>query len=207
MTAQIDEKEIAVLEKEIMPVIKSAMKIEIKSQKDMEKATLSLSQLNTYADSIKKRKEEITKPINAGLKAIREMFKPLETQLDEAIESRRNAMSEYQTEQVRIANEEAEKIANRVGEGKGKFSKDTASRKIGKIEKPEEKVSTVAGSVSFRPEKKFEVMDIIKIAALSDDARKYLLPNEIAIREAMKAGIEIPGVRYYEIQVPVNNRK
>ena len=38
------------------------------------------------------------------------------------------------------------------------------------------------------------------------DNGKYILPNETAIRDAMKVGIELKGVRYYEEQMIRNLR-
>jgi hypothetical protein len=68
------------------------------------------------------------------------------------------------------------------------------------VEAPENKITTDAGGVSFRKVQKFEVIDIAKVPAA------YILPNEVAIRGAMKLGKEIPGVRYYFEEIPYNAR-
>ncbi len=112
----------------------------------------------------------------------------------------RTAMSDYQTEEKRVADEKAEKIAARVGDGKGKLKVETAVSQIEQIETPQKEVATEEGLVQFRTVQQFEVTDF---ALLPDD---YKTANEVAIRKAMKDGIELPGVRYFEKQVPANYR-
>jgi len=197
---KIIDAEVKVLEKEIVKFSNRVANIEIKDQKGMTVATEDLSKLNKYADQVKKTKEGVTKPLNEALKAARAIFAPIEDKLDTAISSIRNAMISYQTEQKRIADEEAAKIAARVGEGKGKLKVDTAIRKIDAIDKPEKSVSTGSGSVKFQTVKRFEVMDVTMLPT------EYILANDVAIRKAMLAGIEIAGVRYYTEEVPYNSR-
>lgn len=196
----INQKEIAVLEKEIAPIVKKAVKIEIKNQDDMRLATEALSQLNQKADALKKAKEKITIPANAALRAVRELFKPIEQKMDEGIQAIRKEMGEYQGRELERAKEEEAKIVSRVGEGKGKLKVETAVKKLEEMNTPEAVVSTDSGMVKFKPQKKFEVMDITMLPS------EFLLPNEKKIREAMYAGIELKGVRYFIEQVPLNFR-
>lgn len=51
------------------------------------------------------------------------------------------------------------------------------------------------------------IEDIFKRVKKSDlnDIRIEELANETAIRNAMVANLELPGVRYYTEQVPINN--
>jgi len=200
--SKVETPEVSVktLEKEIVPFVEKAEKVTIKNAQDMEQAAEILSNVNRYADNVKKSKESITKPISESLKNIRALFSPLEDRLGSVIEGIRTAMSVYQTEQKRIADEEAAKIAARVGDGKGKIKIETAISKIDAIEKPEKRVVTETGSVRFTTVPCFEVMDVTLLPA------DYILANEVKIRTAMKAGIQIPGVRYYTEERPVNNR-
>jgi hypothetical protein len=107
-------------------------------------------------------------------------------------------MSAYQTEQDRIAREKEEKIAARVGEGKGKLKVETAVNKMNEIERAPEKIESEKGKLSFRTVKKFEVQDT---GMLPPD---YILPDLSAIRKAMLAGLELPGVKYWEEKEPIN---
>lgn len=192
----INEKQVAVLEKSLAPVITKAEKIVIAGTKDMELASDMRSKLKAYIKQVKDTKESVTKPINESLKKIREMFSPLENKINAALANIDDAMISYQTEEKRIADEEAAKIASRIGAGKGKIKLETAMDKIAEIDKPENKV----GGTYFKTVKTYKVVDVSKLPA------KYILPNDVEINTAMKAGIELPGVEYGTEQRPVNSR-
>ncbi len=194
------EDEVKVLEKEIVKFASRAVSINIIDAKSMAVATEDLSKLNKYADQLKKTKEGVTKPLNEALKAARAIFAPIENRLEDTIESIRASMIRYQTDQKKWADEEAAKIAARVGEGKGKLKIDTAVKKMEAIDTPDKMVSTESGSVKFKTVSKFEVMDVTLLPT------DYILANEVAIRKAMLAGIEVAGVRYYTEEIPYNSR-
>jgi hypothetical protein len=199
-TVAVDDKAVKVLEKEITPVVAKAAKVEITSAVELTKATEVLSQLNKYSDAVTARKETVTKPLNAALKAAKALFFPLEEKLDTAIDGIRSEMSRYQTEQVRIKREEEAAIARRVGEGRGKISLETASRKLDEIEKPVENVSTDSGSLAFREVQKLKVVDETVIP------REYLAIDEKKLLDALKGGQTVKGAEIELIQVPINRR-
>lgn len=186
------------VQEEVSPLARKAQDITIQSHEQMTEAVSFLSQLTIQLSRMTTEREKVTKPLNEALKAERGRWKPLETMLEGAILSVRKAMTVYQTEAAQKAKEAEEKIIARVGEGKGKFTIDTAVRKIGEVDHAEPSIATDVGMVKFRTQKKFEVMDITLVPM------EYLLADEVAIRKAMGAGIEVAGVRYYEEQVPVN---
>lgn len=191
---------IEVIRTKVRPVIDQADKIVIGSAEDMKGAVELLSTLNRWNDEVVEDREKITKPLNATLKEIRERYKPIEEVLKDRIAVLRRKITDYQTKATRIADEEANKIANRVKEGKGNLKMETAVKKMDAIEKPEEKVMTEVGAVKFQAMKKFEVVDVTLLPA------HLLLPNEVEIRRLMKTGVEVTGVRYYVEQVPINSR-
>lgn len=151
-------------------------------------------------DAIKEKKELITKPLNLALKNAREMFKPLENPYEDAIQILRMKMSGYQTAKLKAEEEAKAKIANRVGEGKGKIRLETAVEKIEEIGTTEKNASTEAGAVSFRTVKKFKIVDL-KLVPI-----EYLMLNESLVTKVMKEGKELPGLAYFEEQIPVNYR-
>lgn len=157
-----------------------------------------LSQLNKFSDNLTIEKEKLTKPINTALKEIRSRYKPVELMLEEGIVCLKKKMGQYQTVMLKAQQEAEAKIAKRVENGTLKV--ETAIKKIGEIDAPEAKVATDDGSVSFRAVRKFEVVDISLIPI------EYHLADEVAIRKAMLANIELPGVRYYEEQQITNRR-
>lgn len=188
------------IEKEAAPLISQIASINILHPQDMLEATDLLSKFNKYLDLLIDDKEKLTKPLNEALKEVRSRYKPTEEMLEKSILIIRKAMSSYQTAETARIEAEAAKIADRVGDGKGKIKIETAVKKIEEINTLDKKTSTQNGSVTFKPTKMFEVIDISKLPIA------YVLPNEAAIRIAMKEGTEITGVKYWVEQVPVNRR-
>lgn len=172
--------------------------IVITDTKLLTQATEQLSQLNKYKDELTKDKEVLTKPINESLKAIRAKYKPTEDMLDEAITSIRKEMSRYQTAIIAEQKKAEKKLEDRVKKGTLNFS--MAVKKMEDIKKPEQKINTETGSITFRIQKKFRVTDILKVP------RQYLILDETAIRNAQKANVTIEGIEYYEESVPFNSR-
>ena len=191
-----DETSISIIE-QLQPEIESIGNIKIVDEQSLTKATEVLSQANKYAKQLEEDKQKITKPTNDALKEIRARYKPLENKLEDIILNIRKSMTSYQTEQMRLQKIEEEKIANRVA--KGTLKVETGIRKLEELPQTADKIATQSGKISFKTVKKFEVIDITLIP------HKYLIVNETAIRDAMKAGIELPGVKYFEEQVPINN--
>lgn len=195
------DKQITIIKKEINPLITEADKFQkITSQTELIEATELLSKMNKIIDRVKEEKEKITKPLNEALKAERNRWKPIETGYEQAIEIIRKAMSDYQTEQVRIQKEEELKIAKRIGEGKGKLKIDTAIAKINEITKPEKEIASTEGLVQFRETPTLKITDEMAIP------REYLTINEKKLLEALKSGQKVPGAEIEIIQIPVNYR-
>lgn len=187
-----------VIQKEISPVLNKVNNLSITSVEDMAPATELLSKINKFADNMKKDRLALTTPIEESLKLIRAKYAPTEKLLKEAIDSIKNKMATYQQEALRLQKIEEEKIAARVSKGTLKI--ETAVRKMGEIDAPESKVKTDAGSVGFREDKDFEVIDISKLPL------EYLLSNDVLIRKAMKEGKEIPGCKYFMKMIITNRR-
>lgn len=187
--------------KDILLVARQAEEIHITDDKTMSEAVELLSVLNRKSDEIENEKNKVMRPALDVVAAERARWKPVETFLKGHIDTLRTAISRYRTEAKRIADAEELKIAERVGPGKGKLKPETAIKQMGEIDRPEGAVKAESGSVSFRTDKCFEVVDISKLPIA------YLLPNETEIRKAMKKGEELPGVRYYTEEVPINSRR
>lgn len=192
-------KEIAIVKK-INPVIEKINSFNIVSAETMQEGVQYLSQLNQFLDKLTEEKEKLTKPINEALKEIRSRYKPTELLLEGAISHLRSDMSMYQTEQLRIKKEEEEKIAARIGEGKGKLKIETAVEKINNLENIPSRVSSDAGEVKFRTDKKLKITDEKLIP------REFLIIDEKSLFSALKLGKTIPGAKIELIQTPVNAR-
>lgn len=197
---KVTNKALVVLKKSISTVANQAQEIEITTSAHMKQAVEILSILNKYMDSVKEKKEKITKPLNEALKNARAMFKPLEEIHDKAIDSLRSKMAVYQTAKVNATREEEAKIAARVGNGKGSYKIETAIKKMEKLPAIEKEVATDEGLVQFREQKN------LKIVMASLIPREYLVPDEKKILTDLKDGKLVPGCIIEITQVPANYR-
>lgn len=185
-------------EKQIIGYQNASTHLKIKNDDDLAKATEFLSELNKTGDRIKAEEEKVTKPLNEALKAERGRFKPFKDSIADAVARVRAEMTTYRTKVKAKEEDDKAKLALRAA--KGTISLDKAAEKLAAIEVPKGPIQTTSGSVSFRTVPKFEVLDTSKLPSA------YILPNEPAIREAMKDGLKLPGVRYYNEEQPINRR-
>jgi hypothetical protein len=193
-------KDIAVIEKKLLPTIKEIERLTVVDEKSEIEASEMLSQLNLIGDSMKEKKAKVYDPAWQTVVAIRAEWKPREDMLSNAIDLIRGKLKKYRTDAKAAADAEAAKIADRVGEGKGKFKVETAVRKIEEIEQPTGSVATDAGIVKYKTVTKFEVTDMKALPI------EYHIADEVAIRKAMLSGIKLQGVRYFTEEVPLNYR-
>ena len=212
------ENKIAIIQKSLQPVANEALTLKVKSHGDMLVATDLLSKLNQINDRAEEEKQKVLKPLNEARTAEIKRWRPIIGFYEEAIKHIRSEMTTYQSKEANKQRAREEAVADKLS--KGEIDLDQAMSKIEKIKTIDKKVATDAGSVQFRATKKYEVMDMSliftkvttdrhgkAIVTIDNDLlAKYLIPNDKAITEDMKNGIEIPGVRYYTEQTPVNYR-
>ena len=169
--------------------------ITVDSPQTLEQATSTLSQLNTYLDQLTTEKEKVTKPLNEAIKAERARFKPLEEQLANAIQSIRQSITVYATNQAKIALQQEQKILD------DKRTKlETKVQQLAELEQPTAKVTTDQGSISFVTVRKYRVTDKNLIP------HYFLEVNDTLVKQAMKEGRQIQGIEYYEEQSLRNYR-
>lgn len=192
--------QLTTIQKSVTPITKQAEDIVIDSPETMAEATELMSKANKTMDNIKAEKETVLAPLREAAGAEKKRWKPLEDVLKPAIAMLRTKAGAYQTAEAKRVREEEEKIAARVKAGKGNLKMETAAKKASAIVKPEEAVSTSAGTLKFRAKKQLKIVDETKIP------REYLVVDEKKLLEALKAGTEVAGAEIEEVQVPVNYR-
>lgn len=195
---EADPKEVKTLEKRVTKATDIANKVAVKNEKTEAQAAEVLSKLNKAKDEIIERKEQITKPLNAALKSARELFKPLEVDLDGAIHVVKESMSKYHTEVEEKRKKKLAQIAAR--EEKGTIKTETALRKVGEVGDVKKKVNTDQGEVQYAKVKEYVVEDEKKLP------RKYLVPDMGAIKADLKAGKKVPGAKIVEKTQVRNSR-
>jgi len=191
--APVDAKELAPVKARITKAESYANALVIKTDDDQKKATSALSELNRMGDDITARKEAITKPLNAALKSVRDLFKPLEMAHTSATTLIKRKLIAYHDAKKKEADEEAARIAARAA--KGTIKPETAVRKMDEIAPVEKNVKTEEGAVQY---KKVRVATITKAvtdltdAQIVEHARAGLLKwdNVAAIKAALATGKE-----------------
>ena len=155
----------------------------VDSNESLIEAGNILKRVKQVGKMIKERKEEITKPMNEAIKSVRALFAPVEEKQAQAQKLVEDKMNTYNNAQMALAQKAHEENQaklndpNRTANSEVKFT-------------PEPEVVKKTDDFHTRTTKTFKVIDKTKLPW------EYLLADEVAIRKAMHAGIELAGVEY-----------
>lgn len=188
------------LQKEISPIVTKAQSFQITDESSMTQAVELLSQANSYADKIEEERMKVMRPLLDAQKAENARWAALKSPLAIVIATMRAKISTYQTERTRIIEAQKALIEARVGSGRGKLSLDTATKRLEAIEEPTARVTTHAGSLSFKETRTLKITDTALLP------REYLIPNEKLLLTELKSGKKIPGAEIEVLQIPINRR-
>lgn len=186
-------KELTIINKEVSPIIQKAQSLVIKDTESMEQASDFRSKLKAEEKRLETDRLALTKPINDSLKAIRAKYAPAENIIATALEYLNKGLSDYQMSQMKALREAEERIANRIGEGSGHLTIETASRKIGELAPIIAPTST-----KFRMDLVLEIVDKALIPI------EYMEVKEGTVTRDLKAGKVVPGARLVEKLTPIN---
>ena len=186
----IDTKELAPIKAQVSKLENQATAVAIESQEGYENAIDLVSKLKETGSEIKKKKESVTKPLNEALRNVRDMFRPLETQFENAERIIKNKLLDYKRKKDEEARAEEAKVAARVAKGTMKL--ETAEKKMDSIERVENTTRGQVGQVQIKKIRK------VRITNQDEVPRKYLVPDMVLIRQDALGGIVIPGVEIYE---------
>lgn len=212
-----NNKELAVIEKKSLPTIDQLQKLEIKDTKTMTKAAGYLSDLKATLKKVEDYRKAKTDPLNKVLKAIRDETRPIEERLNAAITDTAKKMSKYQTAAQAVVDDKANKIVDRIGEGRGKLKTETAVEQLENLERPDKAIATEAGVVKFKPVAKVDITPVLEMseAQLLQMQNQFLILaqeglivwDDVKVRKLIlgtKDSAQLPGVIYRIEQVPVN---
>jgi hypothetical protein len=192
MNELIPTKEVKQYETQIAEAASYSTSLIVNSPEDYQAALEEGKRIKVTIDSIVSRKEEITKPLNASLKSIRDLFKPFETAGENALTTIKTKMLTYTREEARKADEAKQKLVERVE--RGTMKSETAVRKMGEMTEPEKTVKTETAKATTRTVIKYRVTDKSKIPL------QFLEPDMVAIKAEFKKGSPVAGVEAYEEQ-------
>jgi hypothetical protein len=208
----IEQKELIALKGQVSKLENQANQVTITTPEENALATNLKAKLKETGQTIKARKEEITKPLNAALKSARDLFAPIEAQFEAAenivgrklLVYKQKIDADNRAKEKAIADKiEADRIKLEEEVAAGKISEEQAARKLEvKMEKAEEKVdnleqvnkttSTMHGKVTFRITRKVRIINQSLVPA------EYLVVDMVAVRRDALAGKQIAGVEVYE---------
>jgi len=167
---------------------------------DSPETATSASELISIATKqmklIVEREDRVIAPLKEALEAKKAEWSPMKKVLKAGIEGLRTNLGAYQTAEVARVEAEEAKIATRMA--KGTLKTETAVRKMNEVAKPETKIATMEGSVSFRTDTKLNITDEALIP------REYLVVDEKKLLDALKAGVEVAGAETKKVQTVVN---
>ena len=186
----IDTKELAPIKAQVSKLENQATAVAIESQEGYENAIDLVSKLKETGSEIKNKKESITKPLNEALRNVRDMFRPIETQFENAERIIKTKLLDYKRKKDEEARAEEAKVAARVAKGTMKL--ETAEKKMDSIERVENTTRGQVGQVQIKKIRKVRVTNQESIP------RKYLVPDMVLIRQDALSGIVIPGIEVYE---------
>lgn len=183
--------------KTIDPLAHKANSLAITDEQSMLEASHLLADMLTVSDRIETEKTKVMRPLLDAVNAERARWRPYESAIEPSIALLRSKISRYQTQSLQLVQETKDKIASRIGAGKGKLSLDTAITKAEAITRP----AKIVGSISFRPSQTLKITDMTLIP------REYLVPDESKLLTDLKKGIKITGATIEIVQIPVNKRQ
>jgi hypothetical protein len=187
----MEEKELSLVKTQAEKALSIVSELVIKTSDDYANADEIRGKIKQVGKMIKEKKEEITKPINESLKRIRELFRPIETTHEQAIEIIDSKMISYRKlEEARIEAEK-EKIAKKVETGY--IKPETAISKMAQAGDVKSDLKIAGVKTSVRK------LARVRITNEADIPRDYLVVNEKLVLEALKAGKVVAGAElYYE---------
>lgn len=186
-----NDKELGVVKMQVSKAMVAVNSLAIDTSMDYAKADELLSKVKQVGKIIKAKKEEITKPLNESLKAVRELFKPIEQDYENCEDIIKRKMLDFRiTEEKRIESEKV-KIANKVESGY--IKNETAIEKLNEVGDVKENLKEVGVKSSTRKLPRVRILDEMAIP------REYLGIDMTKVLNDLKVGKTIAGAElYYE---------
>lgn len=163
-------------------------RIIVNSQPTLEQAKQSLVQVKEIKKIVTEKKDSIIKPLNEALKNARSLFKPIEDKVDVIEDYLKTSILKYNTKLLEEQRKREEEAQEKIKAG---ASFDEATKLVSKTEKKIDAIPT-------RKIKRLKIIDETLIP------RQFLVPNEVAIKEALSSGIKVAGCELVEEEIVVN---
>ena len=141
---------------------------------------------------IKEKKAEILSPLKEEIKKKEKIFKPIQTEIETALNKARHKLLDFQLEQEKLLKEEKQKEIEKLNSSKDHNDLITKAKALTQTLPPKEKKV-----ISYREKISIESIDKTKLS------KKYLMPDERKILNDIMQGIAIQGIKIKREKVPV----
>ena len=167
-------------------MLQQAEVIQVTTTEQEEQAYTALTQIKQAIKTIEDKRKEITKPLNASLKATNAMFKTLSTPFVEADRIVRDKVMDFRQEQEEKAQKELERRQ------KIQAAHEAKGHETHEITQPK---AEVAKTTVTTKRWTFEVVDGDKVP------REYLVLDSTAVNKAIRNGVrEIGGLDIFQVE-------
>jgi hypothetical protein len=189
---EIPTKEVEVYRSQLSDLEIKANELSITSPEENAIAIEFKARIDKTGKEIKAKKEAITKPINASLRMIRELFAPLEDMFNNADTIVGGKLLAYKKKVDDEIKKEEERLAARLE--KGTMKQETVEKKMAELPKTQKTVDTSVGRVQFRKVKRVRITDLKLIP------KQYWIIDEVKLRKDVLDGVQVPGAEVYEVE-------
>lgn len=173
---------VADLEKKAGPIFNKLAKIgAITTQTEFEFAAMNLKILKDMDRMATKQEKEMTAPILEGITRIRNFFKPFHMKVGDAENTMKMQMSIYLEKNKKALQELDKKVEQGKIKNISTYTQHAAALQVS------------SKNAKIRKVWQATVVDVDKVP------RQYMTPNMAAITEACRAGEEIPGVTWEQV--------
>jgi hypothetical protein len=210
VVAYREDPEVVEVQTQARTIADEARDLAIVDEASNAQALTMLSQARKYSKNIDALKKRWLDPLNAQIKVIRGDFEAMAAPAKEADQILSRKTSEYRAkvqeaarkeqERLRLLAERRQEKAAAKAEAKG-LEPPAVIPLVPTVAAPAKTMQTEAGSVTFRKQTHFEVVDASQVP------REYWTLDEKKIGAAVRAGIAtpdnpIPGVRIWTTEEP-----
>lgn len=196
------EKVLEGIQADITPIVKKSAEVsEILTPESEARAVEFIAQVKRSLKLVDEMRKVLVKPIRDALDNVNQRFSAILKPLEEAETTVKASLSQYRQSGTFLA------LQKQAEETEQKAREAIASGDIAAMEQLADEqalarsqtgtVQTTSGSVHYRTNKQWRISNLDLVH------RNFLIPDEKAIKEAIKQNLTIPGVEVWEEKVPI----
>ena len=186
------DRQVSSLAESIAMLATEANGLDVVTDETVPQATDIRLKLQSAAKEIETRRKFFVEPHNQFVKTINAWFKKPAEIADTALKGLNRALVAYSDKKEADQREAERKIL-----ADQRTKPETKSEKLADVEQAPKTMTSSAGQIKFRIDKKLEIFSPY------DVPREYCVPSPQLIELALNAGHEVRGARFIEVKTPV----